>query len=123
MVRGVVVLDKDLWELEPALRDANIMVVRPPAGLDDHELKHDVLSHRNMVTRKPARFIDDAPIHEYGIIALNKIKVIDAAPSYRKNKTVRLISKAMSRYKLWVRGAKFLLEIGEDGEHRLRELS
>ena len=122
MARGVVVLDEGLWGLEKALRDANILVVKLPTGLDDEEIKESLLSFRIMVTKNPADFIDDAPVYEYGIIALNKLKAIDYAPSYRKNKTVQLISRAMSWYKLWAKGAKFLLELREDGKHHLEEL-
>ena len=122
MARGVVVLDEDLCGLEPALTDANIMVVKPPPGMDGEEIRESLLSHRVIVTKNPAAFIDDAPVYEYGVIALNKLKAIDSAASYRKNKTVRLLSKAMSQYKLWAKGAKFLLELREDGRHRLEEL-
>jgi hypothetical protein len=53
---------------------------------------------------------------------MDKLDPIDSAPSYRTNKTVQLLSKAMSQYGLWAKGAKFLLELREDGSHELKEL-
>jgi len=123
LARGVVVLDDNVRELKAALRDANILVVVPASGtLADEDWRDHLLFHRILVTTAPDDFKYDAPVYEYGIIALNKLKVIDSAPTRRKNRTVRLISRAMSRYKLWARGAKFLLEIRDDGKHLLEEL-
>ena len=118
LTRGVVVLDKDLWALESALKDANIHVIRLRPGWT----KEQLLSHRIVVTQNPDRFFYDAAVYDFGVIALNKLKHIDSDPSYKKNKTVRLLSRAMSRYKLWAKGAKFLLELRENGKHRLEEL-
>ena len=123
MARGVVVLDENVGGLEPALREANILVIKPSDEISDDEIKAILLPHRIFVTNNPEDFILDAPAYEYGIIALNKLKFIDPSPTYRTNKTVQLISKAMSQYTLWVRGARFLLELREDGKHTLEELS
>ncbi len=123
LARGVVVLDEDLLGLESALRGANIIVVTPPSGLSDDSMKKLLLFHRIVVTRNPADFIDDAPVYEYGVIALDRLSSIDPAPEYSKNKTVQLISRAMSKYGLWAKGAKFLLELHDDGNHVLKELT
>jgi hypothetical protein len=119
LARGVVVLDVGLSGLMPALRDANIGV------LEFHpKVSHDqLLFHRIIVTSNPAGFVDDAPVYEYGVIALDKLGSIDSSPTYRKNTTVRLLSKAMSRYHLWEKGAKFLLQLRDDGNHQLEELT
>ena len=123
MARGVVVLDGDLFGLETALRAANIIVVKPPSGLCDDLMREQLLSYRIIVTSNPADFIQDAPVYEYGVIALDRLSFIDPAPEYSKNKTVQFISRAMSEYGLWAKGAKFLLELHDDGNHVLRELS
>jgi hypothetical protein len=122
MARGVVVLDKSVRGLESALRDANILVVKPEARQPQEEIKKYLLPHRILVTTAPARFLLDAAVYEYGVLSLGKLKAIDTAPSYGQNKTVQLLSRAMSRYKLWVKGAKFLLELRDNGKHQLQEL-
>lgn len=122
LARGVVVLDKGLMGLEPALREANILVVKPRPGWSLADIKEWLLLHRIIITRDPRKFVHDAAVYEYGIIALDRLGSIDFSPSYRSNKTVRLVSQAMTRYKLWPEGAKFLLEIRADGKHHLQEL-
>jgi hypothetical protein len=123
MARGVVVLDENLVGLESALREANIQVVKSSAGLSDYQNKEQFLSHRILITKKALDFIDDAPVYEYGVVALDKLAFIDPAQEYSKNKTVQLISKALSKYGLWAKGAKFLLELHGDGKHQLTDLS
>jgi len=97
MARGVVVLDENLFGLEPALRGRNIVVVKPASGMSDDLIKEQLLSHRIFITKNPADFIDDAPVYEYGIIALDKLSFIDTIPDSKKNRTVQLISTALSR--------------------------
>lgn len=123
LARGVVVLDNGLFGLESALKEANILVVKLHPGISDDAIKEQLLPHRIIVTNNPADFVDDAPVHEFGVIALDQLAFIDSAPSFKENRTVRLLSRAMSQYHLWEKGAKFLLELHEDGKHQLHELS
>jgi len=123
LARGVFVLDENLLGLESALREANIMVVTSLPGLSDDSMKKLWLFHRIVVTKNPTDFIYDAPVYEYGVIALDRLSFIDPAPEYTKNKTVQLISRAMSKYGLWTKGAKFLLELHDDEDHVLKELT
>jgi hypothetical protein len=106
MARGVLVVD-DVQTLASALRGANIKVVVPPSGMKDEKIKEDLLFHRIIVTRNSADFIHDAPIHDYGIISLANLPFVDSTPEYAKNKTAQMISKALSDYSLWSKGAKF----------------
>lgn len=122
LARGVVILDKGLSRLESALRQGNILVVNRPGPLVDGNRKAAILAHRILLTKRPGGFIDDAPVYEYGIVSLKGLRTIDFAASYRDNKTAKLISVALSRYGLWAKGAKFLLELREDGSHQLRAL-
>lgn len=123
MARGVIVLDKGLFGLDPALRGANIKVVKSPSRFRDDVIKQLFLCHRIIATRKPAKFVQDAPVYEYGIVALDRLSCIDMASEYSRNKTVQLLSRALSQYGLWAKGAKFLLELHDDGYHVLTELS
>jgi hypothetical protein len=123
LARGVFVLDENLFGLGPALRDANTKVVQLAAAWSDAEVKESLLPHRVMVTSNPHAFVDDAPVYEYGVVTLGKLKSIDTSPSYRTNRTVQLLLKAMSQYGLWAKGAKFLLELRDDGSHVLSDLS
>jgi hypothetical protein len=122
MARGVVVLDESVTGLAPALREANIMVIEVPAGTEEDEIKRLYLPHRIFVTRNPRAFREDAPIHEYGIVSLAKLKSVDVDRSYTRNRTARLISKSLSAYGLWAKGAKFLLELRDDGKRKLKKL-
>jgi len=123
LARGVVVLDPDLEGLETALKAANLMVVIPPAGLDDLTLKEQILPHRIWITRNQAEVIDEPAVYEYGVVSLRSLSVIEWQPTYEKNRTVQEISKALSRYGLWTRGCRFLLELKDDGNHRLQEVT
>ncbi len=122
MARGVVVLDDNAAALESALRAANILVVTPPTNWSDPVIREQLLSHRMIITTTPAEFVDDAPVYEYGIIALDKLSSIDPALDYAKHTTVRLISTALTKFGLWARGVKFLLELHDDDNHVLKEL-
>jgi hypothetical protein len=119
MARGVIVLGKDAAALAPALREANIKVVEIPAGTADSAIMQDYLPHRILVTRNAKGFMEWAPIHEYGIVSLEKLTSINPSPSFAANKTARLISQGISAYGLWAKGATFLLELRDDGEHEL----
>jgi hypothetical protein len=119
MARGVIVLDADLTGLTPALREANIKVVEIPPGTKDTLVVRNYLFHRVVVTRNTKDFLEDAPIHEYGIISLEGLTFIDMSPSFAENRTARLISQEISKKKLWSKGARFLLELRDDGKHRL----
>ena len=66
---------------------------------------------------------DDAAVYEYGVVSLGRLRVIDQEPTYEKNRTVQQISKALSHHGLWARGSRFVLELQEDGNHRLQEVS
>lgn len=122
LARGVVVLDAGLDGLKSALREANILVVECPEAVADDKQRETLLSHRILITRRPDEFIDDAPVHEFGIVSVGKLRCIDCHPRYRENQTAKLISRALSRYRLWAKGARFLLELREEGEHRLQPL-
>lgn len=122
LARGVVVLDHGLGQLTSALREANILVVKPPASLVDDKSKQEFLSQRILITERPDGFIDDAPVYEYGIVSLKELPAIDFAASFQDNKTAKLISVALSRYGLWAKGAKYLLVLRQDGKHQLQAL-
>jgi hypothetical protein len=118
MARVVIVLDDTVAGLASALQEANIKVVEIPAGTDAL-IRKNYLYHRIVVTRNTKDFVEEAPIHEYGIVSLEGLKFIDPDPSFVKNQTARLISRAISEYHLWSKGARFLLELRDDGKHRL----
>ena len=122
MSRGVLVVDESIQCLAPALRGANIKVIVFERETSDKDVNRELLSHRILVTSDPADFVDDAPIYEYGIVSLKKLSILDPAPDYSQNSTAQMISKAISKFRLWTKGAMFLLKLRDDGRHRLREL-
>ena len=72
--------------------------------MKDEKIKEELLYHRIIVTRNSADFIQDAPVHEYGVISLAHLSFVDPNPDYAKNKTAQMISKALSDYSLCRRG-------------------
>ena len=84
MARGVIVLDSNVVGLAAALREANIKVVEIPAGTPEAVVRHGYLPHRILVTSNAKDFLDDAPIHEFGIVSLEKLKSIDTSPSFAR---------------------------------------
>jgi len=122
MARGVIVLDSNVVGLAAALREANIKVVEIPAEISEAVVRHGWLPHRILVTHDAKDFLNDAPIDEFGIVSLEKLKSIDTSPSFADNLTAQLISRGISGYGLWSRGAKFLLELRDDGNHVLTPL-
>jgi len=119
MARGVIVLDETVTGLATALREANLKVVEISAGMTDAVIRQNYLVHRIVVTRSTKAFLDEAPIHEYGIVSLEGLSSIDAHLSFADNRTARLISHEISALRLWSKGARFLLELRDDGQHRL----
>lgn len=122
LARGVIVLDSSVAVLASALSEANIKVVELPENASDRVSRKNYLTHRILVTRSPENFLEEAPIYEYGIVSLEKLGRIDANPSFASNQTARLISQALNSNRLWTKGAKFLLELRDDGEHELTPL-
>jgi hypothetical protein len=118
LARGVIVLDESVIGLASALREANIKVVEIPVGMTDVLIRQNYLYHRILVTTNTKDFVEEAPVHEFGIVSLENVKSIDPDPSFATNQTARLISRAISEHHLWSRGAKFLLELRDDGKHR-----
>jgi hypothetical protein len=90
--------------------------------MDPQERKALYQPHRILVTKNPCAFLEDAPIQEYGIVSLAKLKSIDTDPYYTRNRTARRISKSLSAYGLWAKGAKFLLELRSNKKPKLKEL-
>ena len=105
MARGVIVLDETVAGLAAALREANIKVVEIPAGMTDAVIRQNYLHHRIVVTRNTKTFLDEAPIHEYGIVSLEGLSLIDEHLSFADNRTARLISHEISAFGLWSKGA------------------
>lgn len=122
MSRGLLVVDENVDALATALRAANIRVIVPRKGMDDADIKTELLPNRILVTKNTKDFLYDASSYEYGIIALEKLKLIDPEPNPAKNVTVQLISRAIIDFHLWTKRSPFVLVLEQDGRHRLQEL-
>ena len=122
MARAVLVLDQGLDFLSPALKEASFIVVMADDGLADHESKQALLGQRIVVTQRTQDMIDDAPVHEYGIIGLDALPVVDRHPTYEANATVRMISRAITDFDLTAERSAFLVLLMPDGGHRFKRL-
>lgn len=116
MSRGVVVLDENLIGLEEELRKENIKVIIPRSRMTDDEIKHELLSHRILVTNNSQDFVGDATAIEYGIIATENIK-------FKESKTLaKIISRAVIEFDLWSHQSGFILHLMPDGNHKFEIL-
>ena len=122
MSLGTLVVDENLRQLIQPLGALNIKVVSPPQGMSDEDIKSAILSHRIIVTKNAKDFIDDASIHEYGIIALEDLGFIDHTQD-GTNTTARIVSKAIQKYSLWSKAHGFILILKPSGKHLFRNLT
>lgn len=116
MARGLIVLDENVENLKESLEERNIRIITVPKGMKDDKIKRDYLSRRLFITNNPKDFIDDASSYEYGIISTRKI-------SYKgEDFLVPLISKALSKHKLWSKQHGFIIELDEKGKDKIKNL-
>ena len=122
MARTRLVVDENVNYLAQPLKEANLQVTTPPAGMDDETIKQMLLSGRILVTKNTKDFVTDAPILEYGIIGLEALPFIDSSKTYKDNKTAQMISRAISRYNLKAKHSGFILMLHPNGRHVLRDI-
>jgi hypothetical protein len=122
MARATVVVDENVAFLAGPLKaHFNFRTVVPQPGMDDETIKNDLLGHRILITKNSKDFRNDAPVYDYGIIALEKLPFIDPS-SAAKNATCKMISDAVVKYNLISRGSHFILTLKPDGKHLLETL-
>lgn len=122
MARGFLIIDENVDSLAPSLKEANFHVRVPKKTMSDDEIKEDLLGNRVLVTKNTKDFIDDAPVYDYGIIALEGLKFIDPSPTYKTNTTARIISQAYRDFELHAERSGFVLYLKEDGKHVFKRL-
>lgn len=119
MARGTLVVDENLFQLIPSIKAMNIHVIKPESGWSDQKIAEDLLVNRIFVTRNSKDFLSYAPGLSIIIIALEGLKFIDSA--YENNSTVKIISDAIIKYRLWSRNGGCFLELREDGNHKFQK--
>jgi hypothetical protein len=122
MARATIVVDENVSSLMSALREANFRVITPSKGLDDHEIKKNILAHRMLVTNNTKDFLDDAPVLDYGIIGLEALGFIDSASNYKDNKIAQMISKAVSEFDLISERSGYVLMLKPNSQHVFKRL-
>ena len=122
--RGVLVLDETTAFLEAALTEANFWVVSPPRemSLSDFETRAQLLTGRILVTRTTTPYLDHAPVLDYGVIGLDALSTLATTETYVGNATVKLISRAVTRFRLASKGPAWVIMMVEDGEHVFERL-
>lgn len=116
MSRGVLVVDENLIGLEDELRKRNIKVIVPKRNMSDEDIKHELLTHRIIVTNNTKDFIDAAVEVEYGIIATENIKFKDS------KRLADIISKAIIKFNLWGVRSGFILTLEPNNNHNFKIL-
>ena len=93
MSRGILVLDENIYDLEPWLQNHNFRVKRVTPGTPDSKISQD-LSFRIFFTKNPRDFVLSAWEFEFGLIGVTDAAMADPA------KVAKKISDAYARYKL-----------------------
>lgn len=119
MARGTVVVDENLTQIVPALKEANIHVIQPFSGLSDKQIAENLLVNRIFITRNTKDFLMYGAGLSIGIIGTEGLKFIDFNPD--NNETVQVISDAIIKYKIWSRHGGFYLELKDDGNHKFQK--
>lgn len=122
MARGFLIVDENVAFLEKPLEEANFHVATPDKGWDDTKIKKRLLGKRIIITKNTQDFLDDAPVYDYGIIGLEALPFIDPTPTYTKNETAKLISKAYGDFELHFEKTGFVLMLKPDGKHTFKRL-
>jgi hypothetical protein len=123
MARGKLVLDENLWQLLPALRQMNFHIITPEPGTKDFWMVQNLLPNRIFVTNNTKDFLRYAPTYEIGIISVEGLEFIDKEEG-PDNQTVRTISEALIKFNCWSRSKNsgFLLELKASGKHAFKLL-
>jgi hypothetical protein len=121
MARGLLVVDENLMQIVPALKELGIRVIVPRSGESDDFIATEILPSRTFVTRNVKDFLSYALGQSIGLISLEGLKFIDGETKASKNKTVQIISKAIIEYELWSKSDGFILELRDDGNHKFKE--
>ena len=116
MSRGVLVLDENVENLKEELKKLNIKIIQPKKGLSDKSIKEELLLHRILVTKNSQDFTKEAPIFEYGIIAIEHIKGT-------AEKVADLISEAIVKHSLWSKKHGFIVTIDSKGNSTFKPLT
>lgn len=117
MSRGILVTDENLKALVPFLQRRNIRVITPNQGESDEFIKQVYLSKRILVTNNTKDFIKDASSYEYGIISTDNLKSKD--PEIIS----KMISDALTEFKLWSKQHGFILKLKDNNKHEYKQLT
>jgi hypothetical protein len=122
MARATLVVDENVDFLGTPLQEANFHIVIPHKGMDDFDIKKELLAHRILVTKNTKDFLDDSPVLDYGIIGLEALPFVDPARDYKTNQTAKLISKAIMDFGLISERSGFVLMLKQNGHHMFKRL-
>jgi len=120
--RAMLVLDDGVGYLKAALGDANFQVVDLTNHASDIETRTHLMSHRMLVTKNTADFLDLAPVLDTGIIGLDALPRLHGEVEYYNNPTVQLISRAAAEFGLVGQRGGWVILLHPDGKHAFRRI-
>lgn len=123
MARGILVIDENVSTLVEPLSKLNIRILEPPKGMSDADIMKYIIANRTIVTKNSKDFVDWASSYDFGIIALDNLSFIDSEPDETLNKTVKMISNAISKYSVWSKRHGFIILLKDNGNHEYKELT
>jgi len=115
-----IILDENLFQLKPSLKDSGFKVLALKKGMSDEEIR-ELAEGTAILTNNTKDFLPHAVADDYDVISIEALKFIDTDPT-RKNKTAQKIAKAIRDSGIaFIRG-NFNLIIKNDGAYELKAL-
>lgn len=118
--KATIFIDENLYQLKDGLKDYGFKVILLEKGMSDEKIK-ELAEGWLILTKNEKDFIDDAKAFDYDIISIRTIKYIDTNKT-RKNSTVKKIADAIRYSGISLKKGNFLLEVFDNGKHRLQSL-
>jgi len=88
----------------------------------DENVAKEILDGRIFETDNPSAFIEWARIYDFGIIALDNLKSVDATDDPARNVTAKAIIAAIMNHQLWSRGKAFKGTLYDGGASILEDM-
>jgi transcriptional regulator with XRE-family HTH domain len=115
-----ILLDENLFQLKPALKDSGFKVILMKKGTSDEEIR-ELAEGTAILTTNSKDFIPHAVADDFDVISAELIKFIDTEPT-RKNQTVQKIAKAIRESGMVFTRGNFNLVVRDDGSYELKPL-
>lgn len=115
-----ILLDENVHQLKPGLKDAGFKVLTFDRGTPDEKL-YELAEGTIILTKNSKDFVTSAVIYDFDIISIEHIQFIDTKQD-RTNLTVEKIAAAIRQSQFYNQRGNFLLTVMDDGTYKLDPL-